>query len=74
MSSVVTPCLSPPMIIAGLVDTGERIPIALAIREIRLVPTPGESPSCVKTLLSETIVAEARLIGPEYSLPKFLTM
>ncbi len=50
------------------------MPIFLAILEMFLVPTPGERPSWVKTLLSETSVAAARLIGPEYSLPKFLTM
>ena len=49
------------------------MPIALAILATRLVPTPGDSPSWVKTLLSETIVASASVIGPEYSLPKFLT-
>ena len=61
------------MIIAGLVETGVGMPIALAMRLIRLVPTPRDRPSCVNTLLSDCAVASATVIGPRYSLSSLWT-
>ena len=71
-SSVETPCLKAPSVIAGLVDTGVRTPMLVMSREILLVPV--FKPTAAKTALSETVSADPRSRVPEYELSKLLTV
>ncbi len=63
MSSGDTPSLSPPSVIAQLVETLLRMPMRSASRAILRVPIL--MPTCAKTELSENVVARARVVMPE---------
>ena len=62
MSSGVTPCFRPPSVIAGFEDTGVRMPICRARREIRFVPTCR--PTAAKIELSDAVSAPASVFVP----------
>ena len=62
MSSAVTPVFRPPSVIAGLRETGVRMPSSSALRATRR--RPAFMPTCTYTELSESVVADARLAEP----------
>ena len=62
MSSGVTPILRPPIVIAGFVEIGVRIPMRCAVAA--MWPVPTSIPTSAYTELSDYVVASSSVREP----------